>query len=95
MKPTLEMRLKVRERPQRRTPVMYQKWHDLLFLHWEYDPQIIQRTLPAGLYVDTFEDKAYLGVVPFFMGDVRPRFFNRQWGDDTVYRRRCCLEPWA
>lgn len=75
MKPTLETRLKMRERPQQRTPVMYQKWHDLLFLHWESDPQTIQRTLPAGLYVDTFEDKAYLGVVPFFMRDVRPRFF--------------------
>ena len=75
IKPDLEMRLKMRERPQGRTPVMYQKWRNLLFLHWEYDPQAIQRTLPEGLYVDTFEDKAYLGVVPFFMKDVRPRFF--------------------
>ena len=74
-KPTLEMRLRVRERPQRRAPVMYEKWQDLLFLHWEYDPQAIQRTLPKGLYVDTFEDKAYLGVVPFFMRDVHPRLF--------------------
>jgi uncharacterized protein YqjF (DUF2071 family) len=75
VKPTLDVRLKMRERPQGRTPVMYQKWRDLLFLHWEYDPQAIQRTLPEGLYVDTFEDKAYLGVVPFFMKGVRPRFF--------------------
>jgi len=69
------MRLKMRERPQHRVPVMYEKWQDLLFLHWEYDPQAIQRTLPKGLYVDTFEDRAYLGVVPFFMRDVRPRLF--------------------
>ena len=75
IKPTLEMRLKMRERPQHHTPVMYEKWHDLLFLHWEYDPQTIQRLLPKGLYVDTFEDKAYLGVVPFFMRDVHPRIF--------------------
>lgn len=74
-KPTLEMRLKMRERPPRRAPVMYQKWLDLLFLHWEFSPEVIQSTLPPGLYVDTFEDKAYLGVVPFFMRDVRPRFF--------------------
>jgi uncharacterized protein len=73
--PTLEMRLKMRERPQDRTPVMYEKWQDLLFLHWECDPQVIQRTLPIELYVDTFQDRAYLGVVPFFMRDVRPRFF--------------------
>ena len=75
IKPTLEMRLKMRERPQHRTPVMYEKWQDLLFLHWEYDPQAIQRTLPKGLYVDTFENKAYLCVVPFFMRDVHPRLF--------------------
>ena len=72
--PTLETRLKMRERPPRRSPVMYQKWLDLLFLHWEFSPEAIQRTLPPGLYVDTFEDKAYVGVVPFFMRDVRPRF---------------------
>ena len=73
--PTLEMRLKMRERPQHRNPVMYEKWHDLLFLHWEYDPQTIQLTLPKGLYVDTFEDRAYLGVVPFVMRDIRSRLF--------------------
>lgn len=75
IKPTLEMRLKMRERPHHRTPVMYEKWDNLLFLHWEYDPQTIQRTLPQGLYVDTFGDKAYLGVIPFFMRDVHFRLF--------------------
>jgi uncharacterized protein YqjF (DUF2071 family) len=53
---------------------MYQKWRDLLFLHWAYDPAEIQQTLPPGLVVDTFEGKAYLGIVPFFMKDVHPRF---------------------
>lgn len=53
---------------------MFQTWQDLLFLHWEYDVDEIQQTLPPGLYVDTFEDRAYLGIVPFFMKNVRPRF---------------------
>ena len=75
MTPTLENRLKMRERPQHRTPVMYERWENLLFLHWEYDPQAIQQTLPNGLYVDTFDGKAYLGIVPFWMRDVRPRLF--------------------
>jgi uncharacterized protein YqjF (DUF2071 family) len=75
IKPTLEMRLTMREKPPNRTPVMYEKWHDLLFLHWEYDSQTIQRMLPKGLHVDTFDDKAYLGVAPFFMRAVRPRLF--------------------
>ena len=73
IKPTLEMRLKMRERPPHRTPVMSEKWENLLFLHWEYDPQAIQPTLPNGLYVDTFDGNAYLGVVPLLMRDVRSR----------------------
>lgn len=75
MTPTLADRLKMRERPQHRTPVMYETWEKLLFLHWEYDPQAIQKTLPNGLYVDTFDGKAYLGIVPFLMRAIRPRLF--------------------
>jgi uncharacterized protein YqjF (DUF2071 family) len=44
----------------------------LFFLHWEYAPEAIQSRLPAGLTVDTFEGKAYLGVVGFRMNAVRP-----------------------
>jgi uncharacterized protein len=72
--PSLAARLALREKPQGYGPVMYQKWRDLLFLHWEYDPAEIQKSLPPGLYVDTYEGKAYVGIVPFFMRDVRPRF---------------------
>jgi uncharacterized protein YqjF (DUF2071 family) len=53
---------------------MYQRWCDLLFLHWEYSAAAIQATLPEGLFVDTFAGKAYLAVVPFFMQNIRPRF---------------------
>lgn len=53
---------------------MYQQWRNLLFLHWAYAADAIQKTLPDGLFVDTFDGKAYLGVVPFFMRNIRPRF---------------------
>lgn len=53
---------------------MYQDWRDLLFLHWEYPVAAIQAKLPDGLFVDTFGGKAYLGIVPFFMRNIRPRF---------------------
>jgi len=66
-------RLALRLRPAARA-VMFQQWRDLLFLHWEYSVEEIQRTLPEGLFVDTFAGKAYLGVVPFFMQNIRPRF---------------------
>lgn len=51
---------------------MRQRWEKLLFLHWAWDAAEVQRTLPLGLTVDTFEGRAWLGVVPFFMRDVRP-----------------------
>jgi uncharacterized protein YqjF (DUF2071 family) len=70
--PALETRLALRGHPAR-TPVMFQRWEDLLFLHWEADPEALQRTLPPGLTVDLFEGRAYLGVVPFRMRRVRPR----------------------
>ena len=72
--PTLDDRLATRERPDS-AAVMFQTWRNLLFLHWEIDPSTIQARLPAGLKVDLHEGKTYLGLVPFFMQKVRPRFF--------------------
>lgn len=53
---------------------MFQSWRHLLFLHWAWSPAEIQKTLPPGLFVDTFNRNAYLGVVPFWMDQIRPRF---------------------
>lgn len=57
----------------RRPPAMYQKWRHLLFAHWSYDPSVIQQTLPQGFTVDTYHGRAWVGIVPFFMRDIRPR----------------------
>ena len=65
-------RLRLRDRPVGRTPLMHHRWRDLLFLHWRIDPERIRRTLPPGLSVDTFDGAAYVGLVPFFMCDIRP-----------------------
>ena len=66
--------LELRNSPPSRPLVMYQRWEELLFLHWEVDPQLIAKDLPSGLKVDTFDGRAYLGIVPFFMKGIRPRF---------------------
>lgn len=71
--PTPEQRAATRVRPAR-SPVMFQSWSHLLFLHWTWDPAAIQATLPEGLFVDTHDGRAYLGVVPFWMDTVRPLF---------------------
>lgn len=70
--PTTIQRLEERKRPVG-APVMHQSWAELLFLHWSWDPAAVQRTLPRGLTVDTFEGQAWIGLVPFYMQRVRPR----------------------
>lgn len=70
--PTLKQRLAERTRPPG-SPVMRQCWDRLLFLHWKWEPRLIQRTLPAGLAVDVHDGHAWVGLVPFFMRRVRPR----------------------
>src|SRR5438105_3699987 len=69
--PSLDDRLRQRERPSG-SVAMYHTWRDLLFLHWRVEPERIQRTLPPGLFVDTYDGAAWVGVVPFFMRNIRP-----------------------
>lgn len=53
-------------------PVMYQKWRSLLFLHWAFPPEVVRPLIPAALDLDLFDGRAYVGLVPFTMRDVRP-----------------------
>jgi len=71
--PTPTQRAAMRVRPAR-TAAMRMAWRDLLFLHWRWDPAEIQARLPAGLFVDTLDGAAWLGIVPFWMDAVRPSF---------------------
>ncbi len=48
-------------------------WEHLLFAHWPVDAAAVAAKLPAGLEVDTFDGRAWLGVVPFLMSGVRVR----------------------
>lgn len=75
MEDWIERQLIERQQPTGRSPVMFQRWVHLLFLHWSLSPDIVQRTLPDGLQADTFEGKAWVGIVPFFMQGVRPAGF--------------------
>jgi uncharacterized protein YqjF (DUF2071 family) len=47
--------------------VSRQSWRDLLFVHWEVPAVALRRLVPGGLEIDTFEGRAYVGLVPFTM----------------------------
>lgn len=49
-------------------------WHDLLFAHWPVPIRELRPLVPAGLAVDAFDGEAWVGVVPFHMTGVRPRW---------------------
>ena len=54
--------------------IMTQTWNDLLFAHWRVDRSVIRARVPEAFEIDTFEGEAWVGVVPFSMTNVGPRF---------------------
>jgi uncharacterized protein YqjF (DUF2071 family) len=73
MTPNVTERLLARERPGG-SPVMYQSWGDLLFMHWRVPAESLRRLIPERLEVDTFEGEAWVGVTPFTLWGVRPSY---------------------
>jgi uncharacterized protein YqjF (DUF2071 family) len=62
---------------------MYQTWNWLAFLHWSYPPEVVQRLLPSRLRVHDLDGRAWVGLTPFVLGDLRtpaapaPPWFSR------------------
>lgn len=52
---------------------MEQSWHDLLFMHWPLPVATLRPLVPATLPLDTYDGRAWIGVVPFRMSGVRLR----------------------
>ncbi len=55
-------------------------WHDLAFLHWPIEANLLRPFIPADLEIDTYDGRAWLGVVPFRMTEVCPRRVPRWLG---------------
>jgi uncharacterized protein len=53
---------------------LFMGWNDLLFMHWPVEKDVLRSLIPASLSLDTFDGSAWLGVTPFSMSGVRPRF---------------------
>ncbi len=69
----IESRLAARTRPEGMN-VMHQDWHDLLFVHWEVEPDSMRKLIPENLQIDTFEGKAWLTVTPLTITNLRPPY---------------------
>ena len=49
-------------------------WRDLLFLHWPVPAEALRPSIPQLLELDTWNGEAWVGIVPFRMTGIRPRF---------------------
>lgn len=59
--------------PPTRPWIFAQSWCELLFAHWSFPAAELRALLPPGLMLDTHDNRAWVGVVPFRMVDVHPR----------------------
>jgi uncharacterized protein YqjF (DUF2071 family) len=50
---------------------MRQAWTEVTYLHWPYDPAVVQPFLPAGTEPDTFGGVTWIGLIAFAMRRVR------------------------
>ena len=60
-------------------PIMQHRWESLTFLHWSFPPDAVQRLLPPSLHVEPYEERAWVGLVPFYMRVSLPRTRSVPW----------------
>jgi uncharacterized protein YqjF (DUF2071 family) len=63
-------RLSIRE-PPGGSPLGYQVWDKLLFMHWAVPEEVLRPLIPDRLGIDTFDGRAWIGVTPFSMPGMR------------------------
>lgn len=52
--------------------LVHMTWSHLLFLHWPINPALLKKLVPPILEIDTFEGRAYVGLVAFNVSGLRP-----------------------
>lgn len=51
---------------------MAQRWNDLLFLHYSVAPDALRALVPQALTLDTYEQRAWVSITPFWLDQLRP-----------------------
>ncbi|MEX2581634.1 MAG: DUF2071 domain-containing protein [Gemmatimonadota bacterium] len=54
--------------------VMFQSWRELLFAHWPIDRRTLRPLVPPELELEECQGSAWLGLTPFRLTGLRPRF---------------------
>ncbi len=52
--------------------IMTQRWNDLLFLHYSLEPEVVRAKVPEILTLDTYQQRAWVTVAPFWINHMRP-----------------------
>jgi uncharacterized protein YqjF (DUF2071 family) len=55
-------------------PMLHQRWRDVAFVHWRFEPAEIAPLLPAGLSIDSYDGSAWVTLTPFAVDGSRPCF---------------------
>ncbi len=69
-----------RESPKRRPDgprAAFHRWKKLCFVHWEVPAATLRPLVHPRLSIDTFEGRAFVGLVPFTMEDIQLRHLPR------------------
>ncbi len=53
--------------------IMRQRWRNLLFSHWPIPLETLRRHIPSELEIDTYQGRAYLGVIVFMIEGIHLR----------------------
>ncbi|MDN4074072.1 YqjF family protein [Fictibacillus terranigra] len=53
---------------------MTQTWNHVLFAHWPLPVEALQNHIPSCLDIDTYEETAWIGILPFFIDQFHARF---------------------
>ena len=61
-----------------------QNWRELLFVHWTFPVDVVRPLVPPALELDAWDGRAWIGVVPFLMRDVRSAWMPRRLGLDFL-----------
>ncbi len=54
-----------------------QRWRELLFVHWALPLDGVRPLVPKAIELDAWDGRAWVGLVPFRMEEIRPSWLPR------------------